>query len=167
MNKQKILEEIHKAEKHLANMKEALKGYKYGKWKPEINETFFYLTGNLKPFSFKNYGDACSIESLENFNCFQTEEEAKNEAEKILVRRMLEDIAKRLNKGEKIDWKDTSQEKYFIYLDNEYNKLGYADNIWGKWCQYQGTVYCLDQNFLDVAIQEIGEGRLIKYLKSE
>ena len=74
---------------------------------------------------------------------------------------------KRLNKGEKIDWENTSQEKYFIYLDNEYNKLGYADNICGKWCQYQGTVYCLDQNFLDVAIQEIGEGRLIKYLRGE
>lgn len=162
MNKQKILEEIHKAEKHLANMKKALKEYKYRKWKPEINETYFYLTGNLKPFPFKNYGDACNIEALKNFNCFKIEEEAKKEAENILVRRMLEDIAKRLNRGEKIDWNNYNQFKFSLYYNYERNILDYTMD-----CKYrkQGTVYCLDQNFLDVAVKEIGRERLIKYLK--
>ena len=31
----------------------------------------------------------------------------------------------------------------------------------------QGTVYCLDKDFLYVAIQEIGEERLKKYLRGE
>ena len=31
----------------------------------------------------------------------------------------------------------------------------------------QGTVYCLDENFKDIAIQEIGEERLKNYLKGE
>ena len=31
----------------------------------------------------------------------------------------------------------------------------------------QGTVYCLDRNFKDVAIKEIGEERLIKYLRGK
>lgn len=31
----------------------------------------------------------------------------------------------------------------------------------------QGTVYCLDKSFKDVAIQEIGEERLKKYLRGE
>lgn len=31
----------------------------------------------------------------------------------------------------------------------------------------QGVVYCLDKNFLNIAIQEIGEERLKKYLRGE
>ena len=33
--------------------------------------------------------------------------------------------------------------------------------------KFQGVVYCLDTWFLDVAIQEIGEERLKKYLRGE
>ena len=98
------------------------------------------------------------------YNCFQTREQAEAEAEKILVRRQLEDIARRLNKGEKIDWKGAYQDKYYIYLDTETDELIYGESIWSK---DQGTVYCLDQDFLDVAIQEIGEERLKKYLRGE
>ena len=29
----------------------------------------------------------------------------------------------------------------------------------------QGTIYCLDKNFLEVAKQEIGKDNLIKYFK--
>lgn len=162
MNKQEILKEIHKAEEHLANMKEALNGYKYGKWKPEINETYFYLTGNLKPFSFKNYGDACNIEALENFNCFQTEEEAKKEAEKILVRRKLEDIASRLNKDNEIDWENSTQFKYCIYFDFVSNEIISCQTSRKKG---QGTIYCLNKSFKNVAVEEIGKERLTKYLK--
>ena len=165
MNKQKILEEIHKAEKHLAKMKKALKEYKYGKWRPKINENYFYLTGNLKPFSFKNYGDACNIEALENFNCFRTEEEAKKEAEKILVRRMLEDIAKRLNNGRK-NVLSSSDTKYFLTIDNA-NNIGFSAFELDYRYKIQGVIYCLDINFKDVAIQEIGEERLKKYLRGE
>ena len=31
----------------------------------------------------------------------------------------------------------------------------------------QGTIYCLDENFLSIAKSEIGEERLKKYLKGE
>lgn len=31
----------------------------------------------------------------------------------------------------------------------------------------QGSVCCLDESFLDVAIKEIGEGRLERYLRGE
>ena len=77
---------------------------------------------------------------------------------------MLEDIARRLNKGKKIDWGNLSQSKYFIYLNNEDDELGYNNSGLHK---FQGVVYCLDTWFLDVAIQEIGEERLKKYLRGE
>lgn len=76
---------------------------------------------------------------------------------------MLEDIARKLNKGKKVDWTDSS-DKHYIYLDAEVDELVYGDTIW---CKTQGTVYCLDQDFLDVATQEIGEERLKKYLRGE
>ena len=76
---------------------------------------------------------------------------------------MLEDIARRLNKGKEIDWNSESPRKYHLCIDK-------ADYIYTNVCystKYQGTIYCLDANFRDVAIQEIGEKRLIKYLRGE
>ena len=83
---------------------------------------------------------------------------------KILVRRMLEDIAKRLNKGEKIDWNDETQLKFFIHFDVQFDKI-MSYHRYSK--KEQGTVYSLSDKFLYVAIKEIGEERLEKYLKGE
>lgn len=162
MNKQEILREIHKAEEHLANMKEALNKHKYERWKPEIGENYFYLLGNLKPFPFKNCGEDNDTEAIENFNCFRTKKEAEKEAEKILVRRMLEDIAKRLNGDVVIDWLNGGQLKYHILLC-----VGSIRQECSCVNKIQGTIYCLNKCFLDVAIQEIGEERLTKYLRGE
>lgn len=92
----------------------------------------------------------------------KTREQAKAEAEKILVRRMLEDIARRLNKGKKIDWND-GENKYCIALGTR-NYIITECNAVHK---LQGVVYCLDNSFRNVAIQEIGEERLKKYLRGE
>ena len=64
----------------------------------------------------KNYKkiSTCYREYYRAYNCFKTQEEAEQEAEKILVRRQLEDIAKRLNKGEKFDWK-RNQPKWYLF----------------------------------------------------
>ena len=77
---------------------------------------------------------------------------------------MLEDIAIRLNKGKKIDWRRFSQSKYFIYLNNEDDELGYTNS---RLYKFQGVVYCLKEDFLKVAKSEIGEERLKKYLRGE
>ena len=143
-------------------MKKALREYKYGKWKPGVNETYFYLTGNFKPFSFTNYGTAANIEAIENFNCFQTEKEAEKEATKILIRRELEDIASRLNKYNEIDWDDSTQLKYCIYFDFILNEIISCQTSRKKG---QGTIYCLNKSFKNVAVEEIGKERLTKYLK--
>lgn len=81
---------------------------------------------------------------------------------KILIRRQLEDIARRLNKGVRLNWDKNEQSKYYIelYGNNIITNFFYAHKA-------QGTVYCLDENFIDVAIQEIGEERLKKYLRGE
>ena len=103
-------------------------------------------------------------ERQRRYNVFKTEEEAKREAEKILVRRQLEDIARHLNGDRKIDWYNGEQRKYFISFNYRDDMIELEGCLIKK---YQGVIYCLDENFLNTAIKEIGEGRLIKYLRGK
>ena len=163
MNKQEILDEINKTKKHLINMEKMLKECEYERWKPEPNEEYYYV--NQVSATSRAVNDEFDIDAARyrTYNCFETEEEAKQEAEKILVRRMLEDIARRLNKGKEFDWSDEDQCKWYIVYNTTFGFETYSvsENT------VQGVVYCLDKNFLNIAIKEIGEGRLIKYLRGK
>ncbi len=165
MNREEILEEIKKTKEHLANMEKMLKYCECERWKPEDFSPYFYVDSCMKIEQSDFYNDTyIHSERYNTYSTFKTREEAEQELEKILVRRMLEDIARRLNKGRKIDWNNHDQFKYSICLDIIDNEI-----IWDseKLFISQGTVYCLDRNFKDVAIKEIGEERLIKYLRGK
>lgn len=161
MNKEEILDEINKTKEHLANMEKML-GKCDKMWKPEKGEMFYYLNSYNIAISETwdaSYSDA---EHYNIYNCFKTREQAEQEAEKILIRRQLEDIAKRLNKGQVIDWYNKNQSKHCIELFcNEIISDSYFTY------KAQGTVYCLNKSFKDVAIQQIGEERLKNYLRGE
>ena len=164
MDREEILEEINKTKEHLANMEKMLEDCESERWKPEPSEEYYCVDdGNdVRRVNF-NTMNAYDRDRIKAYNCFKTREQAEQEAEKILVRRQLEDIARRLNKGQKIDWNSTSPRKYHLCIDK-------ADYIYTNVCysvKYQGTVYCLDEKFKDIAIQEIGEERLKSYLRSE
>lgn len=163
MNKQEILDEINKTKEHLANMEKMLeKGDEM--WKPEKGEMFYYLNSYNIAIS-ETWDASCSdAEHYNIYNCFKTREQAEQEAEKILIRRQLENIAKRLNKGQKIDWNNEDQNKYFICFNHWQNVIILEHGWKNKFC---GVIYCLDKNFLDVAIKEIGEERLKNYLRGE
>lgn len=164
MNKEELLKEISKTEEHLASMKKMLKDSEYERWRPKLGETYYYTTStNGIPTADWNDYDVDNSR-YDIGNCFETEQEAKAELEKILVRRMLEDIARRLNKGKKPDWIKCYQKKYYLGYDQVNSKITLE-------CRTttvaQGTVYCLDETFRSVAIQEIGAERLKKYLRGE
>ena len=164
MDKEEILKEIEKTKKHLSNMQNMLEECDE-RWKPKDFSPYFYVDSCMKIEESNFYNDTyIHSERYNTYSTFKTKEEAELEAEKILVRRMLEDIARRLNKGQKIDWSDKEQTKYSICLDAINNEIA-----WDSEVLYisQGIVYCLDRNFYNVAIQEIGEERLIKYLRGE
>lgn len=163
-DKEKILNEIEKTKEHLANMEKMLEKCEYERWKPEKGKMFYYLNSyNIAiPETWDaDYADAAHYNI---YNCFKTREQAEAEAEKILVRRQLEDIARRLNKGEKINWNDKNQIKYAIHFDFYLDRI---DSFYRLHQKEQGTVYCLDKNFKDIVIQEIGEERLKRYLGGE
>lgn len=162
MNKQELQKRIEKARVHPADMEKMLKECEYERWKPEKHETYYFVdscdeVGETWRSSINFIPDKKRYNA---YNCFRTREQAEAEVEKILVRRMLEDIARRLNKGKKINWNDCNQSKYFIYFGENLICISSC-------CRYkhQGTTYCLNQDFLDVAIQKIGKERLKKYLR--
>ena len=163
MNKEEILQEIEKTKEHLTNMENMLKECSE-RWKPEPNEEYYYV--NQVSATSRAINDEFDIDAARYraYNCFRTKKEAELEAEKILVRRQLEDIARRLNRGERIDWDNDAQRKYFIRF-NYWQDIIELDGSFRQ--QFQGVIYCLDKKFLNVAIKEIGEGRLIKYLRGK
>ena len=164
MDKQELQKEIENARAHLANMEKMLEQCEYERWKPKIDDIFYSLNGygEIKRVYFCD-DQSCRM-LYKAFNCFQTLEQAEAEAENILVRRMLEDIARRLNEGEKIDWGNTKQRKYFIGVQEGY--AGILSDTEYEF-KHQGVVYCLKADFLKVAKSEIGEERLKKYLRGE
>ena len=165
MDREEILDEINKTKEHLANMEKMLEKCEYERWNPKPSQEYYCIDdGNdVRRVNF-NIMNAYDRDRIKAYNCFQTREQAETEAEKTLVRRMLEDIARRLNKGNKIDWNNDKQIKYFICIDSLDNEI-----IWNREVRFisQGIVYCLDINFYNVAIKEIGEGRLIEYLRGK
>lgn len=165
MDREELLDEIEKTKQHLANMEKMLKECEYVRWKPKDFSPYFYVDSCMKIEQSDFYSDTyIHRERYNTYSTFKTREQAEAEAERILIRRQLEDIARRLNRGKEIDWSDEDQPKYSIDLDTIDNEI-----IWDKEARFisQGTVYCLDENFKDVAIKEIGEERLKKYLRGE
>lgn len=165
MNKEEILNEIEKTKEHLANMEKMLEECECARWTPIDSEMYFFVDsyGKIVADMFCS-ADSIDSQRYKNYNCFQTREQAETEAEKILVRRMLEDIARRLNKGKKIDWDNHKPYKYSICFNSDKNEIDY---LYCSSQKEQGVVYCLSNEFYKVAIQEVGEERLKKYLRGE
>ena len=164
MNKQEIIDEIKKTKECLANLENILKECESERWKPKNGEEYFYVdnVGIVQNALFDN-AMGYHLALCRTLNCFKTREETKQEAEKILVRRQLEDIARRLNKGREVDWSNEEQYKWYFAYSTTFGFATYSvyENT------TQGVVYCLDKNFLNTAIKEIGEERLIKYLRGK
>ena len=166
MDKQELQKEIEKARAHLANMEKMLEQCEYERWKPEKHEAYYFVNscGEVEETWRSSINFIPDKKRYNAYNCFKTKEQAKQESEKILVRRKLEDIARMLNKDKKINWANEKQHKYSIYIDTITDEITWRRELR---CKAQGSVYCLNLNFYNVAKSEIGEERLKKYLRGE
>lgn len=164
MNRIELLEEIRKTKQHLANLEHLLANPELERWKPERNEVYYTVDRYGEVKSTQNIDCLWDRYTINFYNCFQTREQAQEEADKILVRRQLEDIARRLNKGRKIDWFDGTQYKF--YITAHFTKYSSQSlELQGiQAIMNEGSVYCLSEDFLDVALSEIGSTKLWKYL---
>lgn len=125
--------------------------------KKQIFLLFFRLSSAINRFS-----QDCLIKYVNSGFVYATEEARDKAMFKSKIETKLKNIAERLNNGRKIYWKNSLQEKFFIYYDYDDEEL---DCDFRLTLKVQGVIYCLDKNFLEVAKQEIGEENLKWYLQ--
>lgn len=173
MNKQQIIEQINELKQKIEEFEKEVnsiefEGIKKGvRQRPKIGERYFYV-------------DSCCVDSFcgidyvfwqetktdlflfNTGNCFKTEQEAEDYKENLLTRQALKDLALELNDGVEICWKDKNQPKFYI---NYYSLSKTLSQDFSK--TIQGTdIVCLNENFLTIAKDRIGEEKLIKLIKS-
>lgn len=136
---------------------------KYKRWRADEGKEYYFINSIGDVTSNIDNGTEVSTFRYMVGNYFKTEEEAKEYIENLKTKQELKDLALELNKGQKIDWEDKHCNKYYIYYDGVDDVLNIDEaNIF----QDLGQVYCLDEDFLKIAIERIGEQRLIKLIKS-
>lgn len=173
MSKEDILKRIENAEKELNEAKKELENYKedYEEWTPKEYKEYYYVTSGNKVDStifYKNYD--FDENNIKTYNYFKTEKEAKIEAEKIVIRRILEKIAKKLN----YELKQACPSCIFNYCYTiKYTPTNFPKKLLLQLSLHKdnfkeaGLIYCYSNKFLEVAKKEIGEDRLINYFKGE
>ena len=129
------------------------------RWRGVKDRFYWYIEGDCEVYGEYEKDDDYDNARYEIGNYFRTEEEAKKVVEKIKIYTRLKDLALRLNKGEKIDWDNSTSAKWSIGLSNSNNALQCCYAYKG---QDVGQIYCLDPDFLNIAKQEIGEENLRK-----
>jgi len=173
LEKLKNLEEIQKAvdelKEKIINLKIQVtqkkeEDNKYKRERKKKDEQYYCLdnSGEIWYISDLNANEDIFGYSIGNY--FETEKQAENYRERLLIEQELKDIAMELNKGEKIDWNNKEQEKYYLLYNFDTNNIMFDYYISHK---IQGAIYCLDTNFMFAAAERIGEERLTKYLKGE
>lgn len=154
MNMEELKKQIEELQKQVARLEGGCK-----RWKAGDGEKYYYIYGNGDIDYSTNQNGETSTDHYNLGNYFQTEEEAEKTVEKFKIYIQLKDLALSLNKGEEIDWENCNQIKYSIYYDNFYKKIY---TICSDYVKDIGQIYCLDKNFLDIALKKIGEENLKK-----
>ena len=149
-----ILKEIEELKKEKENT--------FKRWRAKSGFRYFYLGDNGVIFYATDFYNMSDDYRYATGNYFETEAEALRYKQNLLTYQQLKDIALRLNKGRNFDWNDLSQRKYYIYFDFKANELKQWDADLYK---ILNVIYCLDKNFLNVALSEIGEEKLKQLLE--
>ncbi len=164
-DKQDLIKQAEKLQQELDILKKKIEQCdktEYIRWRIR-GEDYFYLNYEGVSYSVTNTNSYADNWRFNTGNYFKTRQEAEDYKENLITKQKLKDLALRLNKGVKMDWDDISQSKFFIFFNTISEKLEYALT---STKQDVGNVYCLKINFLDIAIKEIGEDKLIKLIES-
>lgn len=133
-------------------------GCKRRAWKPENNETYFYISGCGVISSYKWINDTTDNGYYEIGNCFKTKEKTEFALEKVKVETELRRFAEENNEYE-IDWKDKKQEKWVIF----YNCKEEIINPMYVYDFCICNICFTSEEIARQAIKSIGEERLKKY----
>lgn len=162
MDREELLKQRDKLQKELDKLTELI-NKKDIRFKPEYGEYYHYLgsNGNIIKTDWANLTNDWF--RYNSGNCFKTEHEAYDYKENLLTKQQLKDLALELDNGIEIDWNYKDTCKYTIHFSSDSEEL--VDN-WNWAYRAVGGVYCTNANFYKIAIERIGEEKLIKLIKS-
>ena len=156
------LEELKKKYEELGKEIERLEKEK--RWRAKDLENYYYIDEEGCVNSIFEDNSDCDVFKYKTRNYFKTEKEAQRHLDNINTYYELMNLAEELNKGEKIDWENMEQNKYSVSFDVELKLLHQRNTHFYKRI---GEIYCLDANFLEIALERIGEDRLENLFKEE
>ena len=153
------LEELKKKYEELGKEIEELEKQKENiRRRADYGEKYYIISTSGTIITSREENDEVDNLRYKTRNYFKTEEEAEKYLDNLNTYYDLMDLAKELNNGEEIDWGDFKQYKYYIYYNfMEGLKLCPAHVV-----KDLGQIYCLNPNFLFIALKRIGEKRLKK-----
>ena len=162
MDKKELLKQRDKLQKELDKLTELI-NKKDIRFKPECWEFYYYLdsSGTIERTYWNN--GVFDNHRYNIGNCFKTEQEAYDYKENLITKQQLKDLALELDNGTEVGWNYKGNRKYTIYFSHDSNKLVYD---WNWVYRAAGEVYCTNEKFYEVAIERIGEEKLIKLIKS-
>lgn len=128
-------------------------------WKPEENETYYYICSycNIEKDTYYDINIKNNIHKNRYAigNCFKTKEEAEFAFERQKVITELKRFALEHNEKE-IDWSD-GKPKWLIYSNRNHVGFKYVNLL------KENNIYFTSEKITQAAIKEIGEERLKKY----
>ncbi len=155
------IKKVECGEKHSGDYFKTEEQTEQVRWRADKYGKYYYLNDVGRVFSAID-----EYNNVDNFryysgNYFKTENKTERYELNLLTYQQLKDIALRLNNGQEINWNNRNQNKYYFYFDFRGNRFVTDIFITDKDLL---TVYCLDKNFLNVALDEIGETSLKQLL---
>ena len=159
-------DEVNRLKEQLQNAEQRLEQYKQSiVFIPIEKQPFWFLDSSGNAIN-EFYTASCDEPKVKFGNCFRYADEATVASKQILVTRRLKALARELNKGLAIDWGNTKEKKYYISMDfSNDNKEGIIKLNCTTFSRAAGVIYCLDDKFLQSALEVIGEEDLTDYLK--
>lgn len=162
-NLEEIKKQISELQSKVAKLENESKEEKKGKrWRAEVNDTYFYINdAGYVDVSHEN-NDSFDKYRFKTRNYFKTEEEAEEYKEVMNTYYDLMDLAEELNNGEKINWNNDKQQKFYICFNGNKLVQGYTYTIIEI-----GQIYCLNENIFGKAVEKIGVDKLTKLFTYE
>jgi hypothetical protein len=159
-------EELLEQQKELARQIKELKekDNKQKKWQPKKDEVYYFVSGDGDVEKCPHRNSFYDRWRIPQGNCFKTEREARQHLENLKTKIELRHLADELNGDRVIDWEHYNPTKYSIIYDYGLKTISLGTNATAR---DAGVIYCLDENFADIAEQRIGEQRLINMIISE
>lgn len=160
MNRSYLECKIAETENKIAELKNELDNLKKeqnkqdGRWKPNINDDYYYINDKAAAQFNINMGTHGDKELFSIGNYFKTEEEAEFELERLKIIEELKEFAFEPN------WKDVNQDKYII----EYNHFVKEIDYGMSYCLQSDNIYFETKEDVENAIKKVGEDRIKKYL---